>query len=477
MDHAHHFLSRLDRLSLPHVELALSLYRDHKLLQIIIAAADIPENAPRVALSIADPVKGPFIVVTRDGKFVTCLGEGMKTKELPIISREKLDQVAKRVEVLRKRIQVAGINTGERGAAGKMFRAIYDGGSRLPREVFQMAAAWQPMLIVEYLKWMLDTADDVAKTREILLQHLKRTDKLHPRFDVVVRGYANSVWFIGHMATLVALDGKVAYEEYSTKVYDAMKAMPHAWSAVRQGLVGPALRGIWGAGRLGEMVLRAYVKHHGEATTLFRVIDSTCSLATIGLRHPELADEVEATLMEPLSPSHGGEGYQKALDAIAKLVQGMYKAARVEPEAFRQLHLKLGRTYAMQISKQLKPGNPYKFERAEDVPDDLALALPYNTADGFVTTLSNFQLINFALPWTAVAEAEQLYLPGDYYKATGIKYGPSEIMPLLLALRDIDYRPPGETRTTPKGADRNSPCPCGSGLKYKRCCLGKKTST
>jgi uncharacterized protein YchJ len=28
MGHDHHFLSRLDRVSLPHVELALSLYRD-----------------------------------------------------------------------------------------------------------------------------------------------------------------------------------------------------------------------------------------------------------------------------------------------------------------------------------------------------------------------------------------------------------------------------------------------------------------
>lgn len=24
-----------------------------------------------------------------------------------------------------------------------------------------------------------------------------------------------------------------------------------------------------------------------------------------------------------------------------------------------------------------------------------------------------------------------------------------------------------------KGSDRNKPCPCGSGLKFKKCCIGK----
>jgi len=34
--HAHHFLSRLDRVSLPHVELALGLYRDDDMLRYIL---------------------------------------------------------------------------------------------------------------------------------------------------------------------------------------------------------------------------------------------------------------------------------------------------------------------------------------------------------------------------------------------------------------------------------------------------------
>lgn len=29
---------------------------------------------------------------------------------------------------------------------------------------------------------------------------------------------------------------------------------------------------------------------------------------------------------------------------------------------------------------------------------------------------------------------------------------------------------PGDTAQTPAGVSRNSPCPCGSGKKFKRCC-------
>ena len=43
MGHAHHFLSRLDRLARSHVELALSLYRDGERLRFILGA-DVHET-------------------------------------------------------------------------------------------------------------------------------------------------------------------------------------------------------------------------------------------------------------------------------------------------------------------------------------------------------------------------------------------------------------------------------------------------
>lgn len=39
-----------------------------------------------------------------------------------------------------------------------------------------------------------------------------------------------------------------------------------------------------------------------------------------------------------------------------------------------------------------------------------------------------------------------------------------------------EYPPPPRSRMQPEGreAGRNEPCPCGSGLKYKKCCKRKR---
>jgi len=76
--HGHdvHFLERLERLSTPQTELALSLYQDPLLIRALLEQLRLPDGATRVALSLADEERGPFVVVARDGHFVTCLGRG-----------------------------------------------------------------------------------------------------------------------------------------------------------------------------------------------------------------------------------------------------------------------------------------------------------------------------------------------------------------------------------------------------------------
>ena len=52
MGHQHHFLSRLDRVDMPQVELALGLYRDHELVRFLLGRLTLPEGAERVAISL-----------------------------------------------------------------------------------------------------------------------------------------------------------------------------------------------------------------------------------------------------------------------------------------------------------------------------------------------------------------------------------------------------------------------------------------
>ena len=93
-----HFLQRLDRLSSSQLELALGLYRDSELVKALLGDLRLGEVSPRVAISIDDKVRGPFIVVTREGQFVTCLGAGMCVSVMPVLSKEHFDQVARKMQ-------------------------------------------------------------------------------------------------------------------------------------------------------------------------------------------------------------------------------------------------------------------------------------------------------------------------------------------------------------------------------------------
>lgn len=473
-EHAHHFLSRLDRLSLPHVELALSLYRDHELLKTILDSAKVPDAMDRVALSLADPKDGPFLVVTRNGKFVTCLGEGMRKGSLPVITRETLDGVAVKLEVLRGRMERARKLAGADGGVARLFRRVYDAGSRLSREDFMAASDWHPLLVMEFIRAMLDCAEDVHELKHVLIRQLKRSDKLDPRFTNVARGYYKCVWFIGHLAALAAIDGRLPFEELHPKAYEAMQEFPYAWSSVRQGLVSPAIRGIWGAARIGKMLLPRYKTAYSQAVTLNQVVESVYSLAAIGLRHSRLGAEVEKTLASPLPRSVGGEQYQKILNAVTGLTTAAFVIARDDPKDSLALHRKVGAEFAVQWAPYIKPGSRFKFNRPEDVPDDIAYAFPCNTDLEFALSWKHLEVITAVLPWMANAEAKDLYFPAEYL-ADFIPEGNTidDAMALLLPLRDLDAASEPSKRTTPKGSARNEPCPCGSGIKYKRCCAQK----
>jgi hypothetical protein len=105
VSHAEHFLSRLLRLTDDEVKLALALYHDSEWVQTILASAGLPDSAERVALSLsdADSQRGPFMVVTRSGHFVTCLARDMNPGRLPVVPLERLNTSSLKVDRDRKR--------------------------------------------------------------------------------------------------------------------------------------------------------------------------------------------------------------------------------------------------------------------------------------------------------------------------------------------------------------------------------------
>ncbi len=121
--HAAHFLRRIDRLNHQHAEMALGLYRDDGLVRYLLSRAHLPEGADRVALSLDDNTKGPFLVVTRDGKFVTCLGRGMRIPaSQPVVTRRTLDHLSEEVNDLRRIMHDA--ETGRSRNVRELFQRV-----------------------------------------------------------------------------------------------------------------------------------------------------------------------------------------------------------------------------------------------------------------------------------------------------------------------------------------------------------------
>src|SRR5690554_3558318 len=147
MRHDTHFLSRLERLDREHAEIALGLYYDSGLVKHILKVAKIASNSDTVALCLGTEEDGPFVIVARNGHFVTCLGEGMRLQEgQPVVSRHRLDTISENVESLRSLVADASAG-GRRQTRRKLERLVTAGGG-LGQEEFDDLARWLPLLSV-----------------------------------------------------------------------------------------------------------------------------------------------------------------------------------------------------------------------------------------------------------------------------------------------------------------------------------------
>ena len=107
MPHAAHFLQRLDRVPRSLTDFALELYRDPERVRWILHYARLPATEERVAFALGPRGEGPYVVLTRDGHFVTALGAEMTPKDLTVLSRAQVDTFSDRVKDARSRFELA----------------------------------------------------------------------------------------------------------------------------------------------------------------------------------------------------------------------------------------------------------------------------------------------------------------------------------------------------------------------------------
>ncbi|UQA55181.1 YecA family protein [Polyangium aurulentum] len=460
MGHAHHFLSRLDRVSVPHVELALALYRDHDMVRFILGSAKLPEGAERVAISLEDPHRGPFLVVTREGRFVTCLGEGMSPGDLPVLTRGHLEALMEKGQDLRARLSAALDVVKSSGGAGKLVDMLLKAGPILAREDFMAVSALQPVLSERLL-----AAYFGATTRlEDMRQRVLKIERPKPALYPLLRTYWDTFWSLGHLAIVSMMDGKALVERLANEV--GMPEISFAWGPTRQGNCMLALRGAWAVAKAGKIQLKVCKDMWDGAESPLKLLTGAVSLVALGSRHARLREEARKAI-ETRGHTPGVYFTESTLALVRETcVMGLDK-----PEVLAELQRDIGAKLAVQWSKAAGEDAAMPFTREEDVPEDIAMTLATHQFGSFLHSPEAKLCMLACVPWVARAEPEQLFLPRAFTHGVRFKWTVEETVGLFEPLRrhyreaDAAYR--AGRRNIPT---RNGPCPCGSGKKYKRCC-------
>ncbi len=463
MGHDEHFLERLDRVPTQHVELALGLYRDHELVRAILLDSRVPPQAERVALALEDGGHGPHIVVARDGGFVTCLGQGMSTGALPIVSRAHLDGLATKVERVREGLALAK----RRGLdASALLRKLESAGPRVSREDFVSASAVigpaVPLLTGVYTSW--------ATALDEMYPLLHSMDALHsgraregPRRSQAEQHLAQGAWAMAHSA-MVLVDS--ASREW---VRDWAGRESHAklspWSILTMTSAFPfVVRAAWLAARLGKPMIASYKERFLKGTHSVDVRESGWGLACMALRHASLRGEALRTLQAGSRLTEPREAWVEPTYEFFAEVSGLLdeKEDTLWSEA-----IDLGRGFVVVRTDDLPESSRHRYTERAQVPDELALPGLFDAWHDAHNGERGADLMLLGVVAAARARAEDFYFPASVLHAMG----PAELEEMgesMVKMRRTFVGVPQTVRTGDRPG-RNDPCSCGSGKKYKKC--------
>jgi SEC-C motif-containing protein len=457
MGHDEHFLERLDRVASDHVALALGLYRDHELVRYILTHVRLPDAAERVAVALADGGEGPYVVVARDGGFVTCLGPGMSTGALPVVSRAHLDGLVSKVQRVREGMALAK----KRGFdQTRLLERIESAGPAVAREDFVAASAMVgpavPLLAGVYASWA-KTLDEIFP----ILQAGRRLDAFARRR--AERDVARGAWAMAHSATILVDSAQREWVREWASLPAHSSGSPWEHLTIRSAF-GFVVRAAWLAGRLGKPMLASYKARFAEAANPVTMREAGWGLLCMALRHSSLRAEALKALQSPPPPQPSAEPWVEKSQAIFREAVAIVQA---KEEQLVSEALNLGRDFAIARTCDLPASSRFRFTERARVPDDLVLPALLDGTYDVNNGERGGDLMLIAIAAVARAKAEDFYFPAAVLHALG----PPDLEQIGASLVEMRRTLFGVAKTVRREEQpgRNDPCPCGSGKKYKKC--------
>lgn len=449
MGHAAHFLRRVQRLDDHHLDLAMGLYRDPRAVRLVLDSQPLPADAGRIALALADDPDPPHIIVDRTGAFVTCLAPGMGVKRAPVIPRAAIDTAladSARLGLLDARI-------AHRGGVKALLARTFDAGDRLPREDYEALAVMAPFILPPLLLRVDDEARFVIDMhRSMTPRRLRRTDRDHIRD---LRAYAKASATLRHLSLLIAEAAPlyIDLDVPSATLIDAADAalLPADFTGLTTAAVVAAA--------LGPVALPAYHEKWQTADTLLDLLHPLAGLVAIGVRHPTARADALRHLAEETAPLFDEP---ETADYVRWLVA---EARQMFDQDTIDLHEQAIRT-TIRKSEADNPDIP------ADAPQWLIDGLIGASGGSCFGTPTAGGIWLPMITWAARRDPVELYLPNDWIRRLSRGQDVEIARAVIGGWLHYTHRGQPITRSAPR-VGRNDPCPCGSGRKYKRCCLVK----
>jgi hypothetical protein len=487
MGHDTHFLERLDRVTDDQTELALSLYRDHEAVRLLLDHEAIPTDAPRIAIALADAPgptpsgpspsgpavsrdaatrefaggrerTGPFVIVARDGHFVTCLGAGMSPGPWPILPRYVLERSLSFAEATRHRKRIAEelAHPGEKSIISRIFRKK----NMISREEISGLAALAPIYIEPFYRLARGLCAQ-------LITEVAHAPKPRPRPSAdAVDIHARYVWTC---ASAMELTGAVDPRCLASVLAESHPAF--SFSSLANYLIDAPflLRGAWAAGRAGTRILDRSLRDALEANALREFFDGTFAAVAIALRHPDAFGPTVKTFTDWCN-----RGATTPMDSFKADVLRTFTELLALREGVATVALAEARTrYLRAIAGKLKPGDLGYYEVPEEVPYGLAVTAALNAPGWIIEVDEDLQHVFRDLFLLTDLNVEAFHYPAEVLKKLETPWGEREVTRHFQLLdRAIGRKPKPETVRRETTVPRNAPCPCGSGKKAKRCCHG-----
>ena len=465
--HAIHFLKRLDRASGTQEELALRLYNDPEVLRFVFDSIVIPQEFDRVAVSLHEADLGPYIVASRKGRFVTCLGEGMKIDDLYLINHSRLLNHMEKNEEYRRRSKLAASLVGEKHQLKKLLARIASKGEDVTREEMLAISAMQPALKLVFTYRLFEFISNVSDSAKRLIRRKRFTNKDRP----VLKKYDGEYRAVGHLALLTSMSGPSGIERI---VADNAGDLLHSLVLpLFTGDMAMLLRLAWFIGKMGKPLLPELKRRFLEPRFHEEWVLAFMGLVIMGVRHGKTCGKVIKILngLPDVLKNFGYDTRKFIVKLELKDTMTMAFSSLLNTDKSYERLVPSIRKLFFEGHSSLELPAPYVWENEADVPEDLAFAWVVNGRNSFSECP---ELLNFCLllaPWLARCDAEDFYFPHDYYRHVYVPWQPKD----TIALIDQDRAKRGERKPVKveRTPNRNDPCPCGSGKKYKRCCLLK----